>query len=323
MGYNISNSNNSSNDFNFFNFISTHKKKIISTSVGIVVGSILLNGIFITPEGHRSVIRTMGKITRDTTPGVNFKFPLFETENPIEIRPRAYTLTVQASTTGKNEKGEIELQMPSTVTVTGNWNVDANKVMDIVREYGSIEQFEDRILDPRVKEAILAEFPKNTIEQLMVDRINVSNNIYMALQQKLDGTPITVTNIMISNIDWHSKIAQAVLDKQDSKLKRDKEQYVLETQEKSAQQQVNTANATRDSTKSIADGSAYSIFVEAEAQAKATLEKGMAEVKVLEAKAKVIKDNPALADFIRAQNWNGQYPNTFMGSSPDVLMSMK
>jgi regulator of protease activity HflC (stomatin/prohibitin superfamily) len=286
---------------------------IVGTGLALLIGLPLLWGSFyVTQEGFRGVERTLGEVTSATEPGLHFKIPGVQTVDPVEIRPRKYELILQASTTGKNKDNEVELQMPSTVTITGNWYVDPAQVKDIVAEYGSIQQFEDRIMDPRVREATLAEFPKHTIEAVMTDRTTLSGNIFNALEASLQGHPVVMTDMMVADVNWHDKIKAAVLSKQDAKLKKEEEQYKLEKQNLEAQQKVNTASAEAESIDKISI-----------AKAAAFEREGLAQAEAIKAKGNALKNNPGLVRLIHEERWNGQLPNFLMGEGASSMLMLQ
>lgn len=278
-------------------------------SSAVFTGILLTASVYIVEEGYRGVVRTWGEVTDATKPGLHFKVPFIQTVDEIEIRPRRYELKMAAATTSRADKdSESELQMSSTFTITGNWSVDPESVRQVVSQYGSIQQFEDRILDPRVRETSLATIPQYTLEAVMTDRTSVSSDIFKALVPKLDGFPVTFTDIMISDVDFHPRIREAVLNKQDAKLKKEEEQYKLEKQNLEAQQKVNTANAE-----------AAAIERTAEATAKATRLAGDAEAAAIKAKGDALRSNPNLIQLIHEERWNGQLPQFMTGSGSNFL----
>ena len=290
-------------------------KRIITLSVlAFIVLPLGMSSFFFTQEGTIDVIRTTGKVTDALKPGLHFKWPIIQTRQTINIQPRKYELVLQASTTGKNKSGETELQMPSTVTVAGNWNVDPDteQVKQIVAKYGSITQFEDRILDPRVREVTLGVFPKNTIEQVITDRSAISTAIYNKLAADLSPFPVQFTDMQVSEVKWHERIENAVLSKQDAKLKRDEEAYKLEKQNLVAQQGVNTARAE-----------AEGIKLKSVEKAAAIEREGLAEAAAIKAKSAALKSNPLLVQLTHEQQWDGKLPTTMMGGNQGVLMDIR
>lgn len=285
--------------------------KWYSFVITFVLIPLVWSSFYITQEGYRGVERKLGEVTIATEPGLHFKLPIVETVDIIEIRPRKYELELMASTAGMSNGGAIELQMPSKVTITGNWSVDPEAVKDIVAKYGSIRQFEFRVLNPRVREATLAEFPKYTIEKVMTDRTTLSNNIYIAMKKELTEFPVIFSDMMVSDVDWHDKIKNAILSKQDAKLKKEEEEYRLEKQNLVAQQVTNTASAE-----------AAGIDVKSVAEAAAIERKGLAEVAVMRQKAAILAKNPNLIQLVHEEKWNGSLITFSMtgDKAPTMLM---
>ena len=293
---------------------SKNAKKIGLVSVGSIVAlGIAAGSIYTVPEGHIGVVRTFNEVTGADDPGLHFKLPVIQSVQEVEVRPRKYTMMLSASTTKRtvNEDGteEIELQMPSNVAFNANYSVDPDAVKDIVITYGSIAQFEDRILDPRVRQYVLATFPQYTIEQIMAERTSVSNAIAAKLLPSLDGFPVTMTDVLVAGVDWNPKIKAAVLDKQNAKLKAEKEAYTLEQQELQAQQAVNTASADAEATRLRGDAEAYAIRV-----------KGEAEASAIKAKGDALRQNPNLIGLIHEERWDGRLPNFLMGEGGNGLI---
>ena len=283
-----------------------------TTFVGSILGiSLFFGSFYVVSEGNMGVIRSFGKVVGDASPGLHFKIPFVQSVQHIDIQPRKYQINLQASTTGKTKEGAVELQMPSVITITGNYSVNISEVKEIVSVYGSIQQFDDRILDPRVKQAALSEVPKYTIEQIMTNRTELSRAIAISTSDSLDEFPVTFTDIMVSNVDWHPKIKDAVLNKQNAKLAKEQEQHALDKQNLEAQRDVNTAKAK-----------AESIGLIASAEALATVLKGEAEAKAIRAKGKALKQNPNLIQLVHEERWNGSLVTTNLGTDTKILMKL-
>jgi hypothetical protein len=76
----------------------------------------------------------------------------------------------------------------------------------------------------------------------------------------------------------------------------------LRKQNFKAQEVLNTAKATADAAKAAAEAKAYSIKIEGEAQ-----------LAIQERQSAILKANPQLIDWERAQRWNGDLPKQFIG----------
>lgn len=292
-----------------FNINSLKSFNIIKAVFALVAIILLYGSFFVTPEGHVSIKKRFGEAIDSVAPGLHFKFPFVDSVEDMDVRTRKYTLVLNASTTGRNEKDEVELQMPSQVKISANWNIPVNAALEIYKKFGGLEQYEDRILDPRVTRATKQVFANYSIEQVVSERELVRGAIEVALRDALTGKLATMTDINIEDVDWTPKIKKAVEDKQAAKFAFEQEQYTLDKQNLQAQQTVNTANAN-----------ASAITAESIANAAAIEREGEATAKAMTAKAKAIANNPQLVDLIKAERWNGVLPK--VSGSTGMLMNM-
>lgn len=103
-------------------------KKVTTGILGFLGFIILMSSWYTVPEGHVYIVKLMGKAVRSEDPGLHFKIPILEGTTSMEIRTRKYSKAMSISTTGrsideKTGKERVELQMPSQVIISANWNV--------------------------------------------------------------------------------------------------------------------------------------------------------------------------------------------------------
>ncbi len=275
--------------------MSSNKKYIWAGALGVVSFAVLAGSFFTVEEGHVGIVKRFSEARYQETPGLHFKAPLIDTVEEIEVRTRKNVEKMQSSTSE---------QMPVTVEASVNWTVDKEAAIDLFRKYGGLNQFEQRILDPRFRSATKSVIPKFTAEQLIQDRATAIAMIEAELIKEMSEFPAKVDNIQIENIILPQKYLTSIETKQTEKNLADAEKFKLDRQNLQAQQLVNTANAEAQST-----------LVVAKAEAQATEIKGIAEAKAIEAKAKALRDNPLIIQLTQAQIWNGQLPQTVMGGN--------
>lgn len=213
--------------------------------------------------------------------------------------------------------------MPVQVEVSVNWTVNRAEAFDLYKNYGGLDQFESRILDPRLRSAAKDALARFKAEQIIQSRGQVIQKIEETLEDTMNEFPVKLDSVQIENLILPAKYLQSIETKQTEKNLAAAEMHRLERQKLEAQREVNTAEAKRDAEKARADGSAYAIEIEAKAQAEAILVKGLAEAETILKKSEAIKENKMLVEYIKAQQWNGQMPTTVMGSGQDILWNMK
>jgi len=297
-------------------YINDHDINIKNIAMDAVISLfmfiILMGSIYTVEEGHVGIVKRFNEAVSQVDPGIHLKIPFADSIVQIETRTRKYKIELSASTTGKSEDGKSELQMPSRVTISANWNIPKSRALEVYKLYGGLEQYEDRILDPKVTRSVKQVFPHYDIESIISDRETVRNEIEVALIDALSENIVSMTAINIENVQFNSKIAAAVTKKQVAKLQLQEQRDILAKQDLKAQETTNVASAE-------AAGIAL-ISIE---KAAAIEREGLAEAKAIKAKAKALGNNPLIVKLTEAQNWDGKLPLTVMGNGAMPIMDMR
>lgn len=289
--------------------------KHIGKIAAAVVAAIVLTQVFYTiDEGHVGIVKRFGEATTQVNPGLHTKVPFADSVEELEIRTRKNAESLKAST--------FE-QMPVQAEVSVNWTVIRAEAFELYKGYGGLDQFENRILDPRLRSATKDALARFKAEQIVQNRGQVIQKIEETLLTAMEDFPVKLDSVQIENLVLPAKYLQSIETKQTEKNLAAAEQHRLDRQKLEAQREVNTAEAQRDAEKARADGSAYAIEVEAIAQAQAIRVQGLAEAEAMLKKAEAIKANKTLVEYIKAQQWDGKLPTTVMGSGQDILWNMK
>jgi regulator of protease activity HflC (stomatin/prohibitin superfamily) len=290
------------------------KKQTIIIGVTILVMIIfILKSVYTVQEGHVGIIKRFGEATEQVNPGLHFKIPLIDSVEVLEIRTRKNLERLNAST---------HEQMPVTAEVSINWTVNRDQAFDLFKRYGGLSQFESRILDPKLRSAAKDALARYKAEEIIQNRSRVIAQIEELLLKEMAGYPVKLDSAQLENLGLPQKYIQSIETKQTEKNLAAAEQHRLERQKLEAQREVNTANAKRDATKARADGKAYATKVEAIADAEAIRLKGLAEAEAIQKKAEALNESTTLVEYIRAQQWNGQMPQTMMGGGENILWNM-
>lgn len=263
----------------------------------------VMNSYYIVIEGHVGVVKRFGEAKDQENPGLHFKIPFIETVEMIEVRTRKNAEKMASST---------KEQMPVTVEVSVNWTVNKEATLDLFKKYGGLNQFEQRILDPRFRSATKDTIPQFEAEQLIQDRASAIQGIERRLSDEMAAFPVVVDNIQIENIGLPQKYINSIEIKQTEKNLAAAEEHKLERQRLEALRAVNTA-----------DAKAKGILKVAEAEAQSILLKGKAEAEAIEAKAKALKNNPLIVKLTEAQAWDGKLPSTMMGEGVMPIMDIR
>lgn len=295
---------------------SVGKKKglIISIIAMVLAVFLVMSAMYTVDEGHVGIIKRFGEATEQVNPGLHTKIPFVDSVEMLEIRTRKNVEKLRAAT---------HEQMPLTAEVSINWTVIRTEAFDLFKSYGGLTQFENRILDPKLRSATKDALARYKAEELIQNRSQVIARIEELLLDEMKAYPVKLDSAQIEDLVLPQKYIQSIETKQTEKNLAAAEKHRLERQKLEAQREVNTAMAQRDAAKAKADGKAYSIKIEAQAEAEAIKLKGLAEAEAMQKKAEAIKNNATLVEYMRAQQWNGQMPTTVMGSDQGILWNMK
>ncbi|WP_448565744.1 SPFH domain-containing protein [Thalassotalea ganghwensis] len=284
---------------------------------GAVAGLVVLGAwmaFYTIDEGHVGIVKRFGEATTQVNPGLHTKVPFADTIEELEIRTRKNSENLKASTYE---------QMPVTAEVSVNWTVIRPEAFELYKNYGGLDQFENRILDPRLRSATKDALARFKAEQIIQNRGQVIQKIEETLLAEMADFPVKLDSVQIENLVLPPKYLQSIETKQTEKNLAAAEMHRLERQKLEAQREVNTAEAKRDAEKARADGSAYAIMTEAKAEAEAIRLKGLAEAEAMQKKAESLKASKLLVDYVKAQQWDGKLPTTVMGDGQDILWNMK
>ncbi|GHE88823.1 prohibitin family protein [Thalassotalea profundi] len=288
-----------------------HLWKVVVVAVA-VVGAWKV--FYTIDEGHVGIVKRFGEATTQVNPGLHTKVPFADTVEELEIRTRKNSEMLKASTYE---------QMPVTAEVSVNWTVIRPEAFELYKNYGGLDQFENRILDPRLRSATKDALARFKAEQIIQNRGQVIQKIEETLLSEMVNFPVKLDSVQIENLVLPPKYLQSIETKQTEKNLAAAEMHRLERQKLEAQREVNTAEAKRDAEKARADGSAYAITTEARAEAEAIKLKGLAEAESMMKKAESLKNSSLLVDYVKAQQWDGKLPSTVMGNGQDILWNMK
>lgn len=259
--------------------------------------SVLWMGIYRIDAGHVGIVKRFGNVISVVDPGLHVKIPYADTVEEMEVRERAFTMELAAAS-------QDPLELPITVTV--NWLVKRTNVQDLYIQFGSLSQFETRIIQPRLSDVVKGVTSGYIVNDLLRKRGEYRDRSQSAFSERMPDD-IQITGFSIVNIGFPPEYTKAIRDKQVAREQAETERFVLERQKLTTTQVTQTAMAQRDADKARADGRAYEIKVQGEAQAEAVRALGLS-----------LAQNPLVVEYRKIEKWHGTFPTTFMGGEQGV-----
>jgi regulator of protease activity HflC (stomatin/prohibitin superfamily) len=269
--------------------------KLGTVGLALIAALVLITiwlGIYRIDAGHVGIVKRFGNVVEVVDPGLNIKIPWADTVEEMEVRERAFAMTLEAAS-------QDPLEIPIQVTV--NWLVKRDHVKELYIQFGSLDQFEKRIILPRLNDAVKGVTSAYTVNDLLRKRTEYRDRSMETFAKRMPDD-VQITGFSVVNIGFPPEYTKAIRDKQVAREQAETEKFVLERQRLTSTQTTQSAEAQRDADKARADGRAYEIKVQGEAQADAIRIMGAA-----------LAQNPLVVEYRKVDKWTGTFPTTFMG----------
>jgi regulator of protease activity HflC (stomatin/prohibitin superfamily) len=282
-----------------------HWRPIAIAALALLVLLSMWLAAFNTQAGTVDIVLRWGAPVRVTEPGLNFKIPFAETRHTVELRERAFVKTYESAS-----RDPMELN----VTVALNWAVNKEHVIQLYNQFGDLDQFEQRIIAPRLPDAVKAVVSRFAVNELLTKRTELRDQAKEAAFKVIPQQIMTVTGFAVTNVEFPKAYTQQIAAVQVAREAANAQEQELRKQNFKAQETFNTAKAQADAIKAQAEAEAYAIMV-----------KGKAQLDIQERQAAILKSNPLLIDWERAQKLiPGVLPQTFIGgdSSASLLFQL-
>src|SRR5262245_60637448 len=272
---------------------------IVATALLVLLT--LCPAAFNTHAGTVDIVLRRGAPVRVTEPGLNFKLPYVESRHTVELRERAYVKTYESAS-----RDPMELN----VSVALNWAVNKEHVVQMYNQFGDLDQFEQRIIAPRLPDAVKAVVSRFAVNELLTKRTELRDQARAAALAVIPQQIRTITGLRVTTVGVPKAYTNRIAAVQVAREAANAQEQVLRQQNFKAQETFNTAKAQADATKAQADAEAYAIMI-----------KGKAQLDIQERQAAILKSNPLLVDWERATRLvPGVLPQTFVGGDGSAAL---
>lgn len=195
---------------------------------GVVIFMLILATYFGVDAGDRGVVLRFGEVNRVVDPGPHFKIPLAEEVVYMSVR-------VQKTTT-KTEAASRDLQVVQTTMVL-NYNLKPSKAGSMYSNIGL--NYNERVIDPAVKESFKAAAARYTAEELISKRETLKTEVRNYLRDRLHVFGVVVVELSITDFEFSQEFNKAIESKQTAeqnalRAKRDLERIKVEAEQKIA-----------------------------------------------------------------------------------------
>jgi regulator of protease activity HflC (stomatin/prohibitin superfamily) len=263
---------------------------IIIFVVLVFAASLALGSIATINAGHRGILLTWGKVSPVVLgEGISFIIPYVNQVAQMSVQTQKYSAI--ASSASK------DLQDVST-EVTLNYRIEADRANWVYQNLGM--DYENRIIQPAIQEAVKASTAQFTAEELITQRPTVKAKIESALKDRMLNYSIIMETVSITDFKFSPSFSQAIEAKVTAQQQALKAENDLKRIQVEAQQAV----------------------AQAQGQANATITKAIAEAQAIRITGEALKENPQLVALESVKKWNGIMPVTLIsgGQTPTILL---
>lgn len=259
-------------------------------------------GSFVTvATGHTGVVTTFGKVSNDTLDsGFHFKSPFSKV---YEMDNRVQKSTIELSCFSSDIQ-EVDCKY------TLNYQINPTDAVEVYRTIG--KDYFDVVITPTVSESVKTIIAHYTAENLVGNRDGLTKEIEELLTESLKAYNIQVSTTAIEDLDFTDEFTNAVEAKQvavQNKLRA------------TTEQEQKTMEASQQAERSKIEAQAQAEVAKIQAQADLEVQKinaDAAEYTGLKESAKNKAINESLTgDLLKyylIQQWDGKYPDTYLGS---------
>ena len=168
-------------------------------------------GIYTVNTGEVAVISRFGKVISVEKEGMKFKIPIIDKKTKLEVRDRLI-------------KGVYSVSSEDLQTVSTEVAVQY-KIIDPLKVFKSFKnEYDTRLVNPRISEIVQAISSNFTIEELVAKRQQLGQGIYTNLRNDLLPYGIEVQKVSIINHDFSDSFENAIEQKKSAEQLAQKEE---------------------------------------------------------------------------------------------------
>lgn len=216
--------------------------KIIAHVVTGLVALVLILGSFGQIEaGERGVKTRFGAVVGIVEQGLYFKLPFIEKVHKMNVQ----TKTVKYELEDPLYSASKDLQ-DVKIAVVLNYRLDPTQVQTIYQQYGTVEQYEERIIRPAVRDTVKAVASQFTAEELVTKRAEFTDKVVLVINERLSTQFVTTERVNITNFEFSKSFTEAIEAKVTAVQNAEAARNKLEQIKFEAQQTIETAKATAE-----------------------------------------------------------------------------
>ena len=204
--------------------------KILIPTLFIVMTLTL--SIYTVDAGRKVIVLRFGEVVSIEGDGLHFKIPYIDDTIEVDIRTRKTEAPAGA--------GTKDLQSVNS-DIAVNYHLDSDNLKDTYSRIGL--DIEEKVIAPRIQEAIKAVVAKYSAEELLKKRDLVKEGIVELLRKDLSKYNVILEDVQITNFQFSTAFDDAIEAKQTAEQSALKAKYELDRVKIDAEKKVAMAEA--------------------------------------------------------------------------------
>ena len=298
---------------------------MLGTLVLVIAFAIVPFSFHQIDTGEIAVVKQYGKVVDTRSAGLNFDLWFIRTYEKYDLKTQESTQEIAAYSSDAQTM---------TGTLTIQYKIKADKVLEINETYGSLSVLSERISSVAVERAKVVLSSQSAM-QIIENRGTLSQRLNDEITSVMENYNVDITLAVITNIDFSDAFEKVVEDKMIAEQEKMKAEYEKEKAIIQAEQQLEVAKKQAEAELAKAEGEAKSQIEIAKAQAETIKSKSLEIARMLGFEivdGEIIMEGhtseeiKAISNYLKyityLETWNGVLPETMVGDSSDVIVGL-
>lgn len=332
-------------NFKMPNFLGFGKASALLYIAIAIIALLVIARPFVTIQsGEVGIKSNLGKY--DPTPlgaGLHFFVPFIQDVFVVDTRTRIINYTssedmsagiaTKSGTAGgiisKNSLSVLDSRnLPVSIDITVQYRLNEATAPNTIAEWGFL--WEDKIIDPRVKDVVRSVIGNYAAEELPTKRDEIARAIDDGIRKNIEAlpnSPVDLLAVQLREIILPAKVKEQIERVQIAKQEAERTKYEVERANQEALKKAALAKGNADAVKIEAQGRADAAKIEADAQAYAnkevakSLDANLLSLKQIETQAKfneALRENSDAKIFLTP---GGAVPNIWVDTKDKAKQS--
>ena len=332
-------------NFKMPNFLGFGKASALLYIAIAIIALLVIAKPFVTIQsGEVGIKSNLGKY--DPTPlgaGLHFFVPFIQDVFVVDTRTRIINYTssedmsagiaTKSGTAGgiisKNSLSVLDSRnLPVSIDITVQYRLNEATAPNTIAEWGFL--WEDKIIDPRVKDVVRSVIGNYAAEELPTKRDEIAKAIDDGIRKNIEAlanSPVDLLAVQLREIILPAKVKEQIERVQIAKQEAERTKYEVERANQEALKRAALAKGNADAVKIEAQGRADAAKIEADAQAYAnkeiakSLDANLLSLKQIETQAKfneALRENSDAKIFLTP---GGAVPNIWVDTKDKAKQS--